>query len=377
MMNLLNTLKENDMRKVEWVDFGPMQEELREETLRKFEQMFDKKTYIQGKEYQLFNEEFAKYIGVKYAIGVGNGLDALMLLLRAYNIGSGDEVIVPSNTFIATALAVTYVGATPVFVEPILEEYNINPELIEEKITKNTKAIIAVHLYGQCADMDKINSIAKKHNLVVLEDAAQAHGATYKGKKAGSLASGAGFSFYPGKNLGALGDGGMVTTDDPQIAKKVAALCCYGSDYKYHHIYKGVNSRLDEIQCGFLRIKLHHLDKWNKDRNRIAQRYLNEIKNPKIILPVINKNNYHVFHIFAIRCNEREKLEKYLNENGVMTNKHYPTPMHLQGAYKDLNIKQGALPLAEEISMHELSLPMFYGMKDDDIDHVIDLLNKF
>lgn len=365
------------MKKISWVSFEPMQKELREEMLSKFEEMYDKQIYIQGDEYSKFNKEFAEYIGVKHAIGVGNGLDGLMLLLRAYDISAGDEVIVPSNTFIATALAVTYVGATPIFVEPILEEYNINPDLIEEKITSKTKAIMAVHLYGQCADMDRINEIAKKHNLIVIEDAAQAHGATYKGKKAGSLGNAAAFSLYPGKNLGALGDGGIITTNDDEIAKKVAALCCYGSDYKYHHIYKGVNSRLDEIQCGFLRLKLKNLDKWNEDRNRIASKYLSGIKNPKIILPIVNKNNYHVWHIFAVRCDNRDELEKYLNENGIGTNKHYPTPMHLQGAYSDLNIKKGELPLAEDISSHELSIPMYYGMTDEEIQYVIDVINKF
>lgn len=365
------------MRKIPWVSFEPMQKEIEGEIISKFKDLYNKSIYIQGPEYQLFNKEFAEYCGVKYAIGVGNGLDALMLILRACNIGKGDEVIIPSNTFIATALAVTYVGATPIFVEPILEEYNINPALIEEKITSKTKAIIAVHLYGQCADMDEINRIAKKHNLRVFEDAAQAHGATYKGKRAGSLAEAAGFSFYPGKNLGALGDGGMVTTNDEELATKVAALCCYGSDYKYHHIYKGVNSRLDEIQCGFLRIKLQHLDRMNEHRRMIAKRYLSEIKNPKIILPTVNKNNVHVWHVFAIRCKQRDELEKYLNDLGIGTNKHYPTPMHLQGAYKELNMKKGDLPLAEEISSHELSIPMYYGMSEDDVSYVIDAINKF
>lgn len=365
------------MRNVKWVSFDVMQREIKDEVLAKFASLYDEMNYIQGKEYELFNKEFAQYVGAKYAIGVGNGLDALMLLLRAYGVGPGDEVIVPSNTFIATALAVTYVGATPIFVEPILEEYNINPDLIEEKINSKTKAIMAVHLYGQCCDMDKINKIAKKHNLIVIEDAAQAHGALYHGKMAGSLGDAAGFSFYPGKNLGALGDGGMVTTNDTEIAKKVAALCCYGSDYKYHHIYKGVNSRLDEIQAGFLRIKLRHLDKWNANRNEIAKKYLAGIKNPKIILPVVHDGNYHVWHIFAVRTEDRDGLEKYLNDNGVGTNKHYPTPMHLQGAYTDLNIKKGELPLAEEISSHELSIPMYYGMSDEDVNYVIDLLNKF
>ncbi len=363
--------------KIPFVSFAPMQKELKEEMLAKFEEMYDKAYYIQGTEYEKFQDKFANYIGTKYAVGVGNGLDALMLILRAMNIGEGDEVIVPSNTFIATALAVTYVCAKPIFVEPILEEYNINPDFIEEKITKKTKAIIAVHLYGQCADMDKINSIAKKYNLKVIEDAAQAHGALYKGKKAGSLGDAAGFSMYPGKNLGALGDGGMVTTNDGALAKKIASLACYGSDYKYHHIYKGVNSRLDEIQAGFLSIKLDHLDKWNADRNRIAKMYLEGIKNDKIVLPVVNKNNYHVWHIFAIRCKKRDELEKYLADKGIGTNKHYPTPMHLQGAYSDLNINEGELPVAELISKEELSLPMYYGMTEEEVNYIINIINEY
>ncbi len=363
--------------KVSWVSFALMQKEIKDQIISKFEEMYEKSMYIQGEEFYKFNEKFAKYCNTKYAVGVGNGLDALMLILKAYGIGDGDEVIVPSNTFIATALAATYVGATPIFVEPILEEYNINPALIEEKITSKTKAIIVVHLYGQCSDMDKINEIAKKYNLKVIEDAAQAHGALYKGRKAGSLGDAAAFSMYPGKNLGALGDGGMVTTDDEKLAIKIAALACYGSDYKYHHIYKGNNSRLDEIQAGFLNIKLDHLDKWNSNRNKIANKYFEGIKNEKIILPVVNKDNYHIWHIFAVRCKERDLLEKYLNSNGIGTNKHYPTPMHLQEAYLDLNILKGQLPLAEEISETELSIPMYYGMTDEEVQYVIDTLNRF
>ncbi len=225
--------------------------------------------------------------------------------------------------------------------------------------------------------MDLINNLAKKYNLFVFEDAAQAHGATYNGKKAGSLGDAAGFSFYPGKNLGALGDGGAVTTNNKDIAIKIAALSCYGSDFKYHHIYKGVNSRLDEIQCGFLRIKLRNLDRWNKDRKRIAARYLAEIKNPIITLPTIHPGNEHVWHIFAIRCEKRDELEKYLNDLGIGTNKHYPTPMHLQKAYEDLHISKGELPIAEEISSTELSLPIFYGLTDCEIDYIVDALNKF
>lgn len=362
---------------IPWVSFAPMQKEIEKEIREKFDEMYKNSVYIQGDEYKKFNKAFADYCGVKYAVGVGNGLDALMLILRAYEIGPGDEVIVTSNTFIATALAVTYVGATPIFVEPILEEFNINPNLIEEKINEKTKAIMAVHLYGQCCDMDRINAIAKKYNLKVIEDAAQAHGALYKGKKAGSLGDAAGFSMYPGKNLGALGDGGAVTTNDEELAIKVAALSCYGSDYKYHHIYKGVNSRLDEIQCGFLNIKLKYLDKWNEDRNRIADRYFKGIHNPKIKLPVIHDGNYHIWHVFGIRCDTRDDLEKYLNDKGIGTNKHYPTPMHLQGAYADLMIPKGALPIAEEISSTELSIPMYYGMSDEQIDYIIDAINNY
>ncbi len=365
------------MHKIPWSSFIPMENEIKEEVFTKFKEMYNKSYYIQGSEYDSFNREFAQYCGVKYAIGVGNGLDALMLILRAYNIGDGDEVIVPSNTFIATALAVTYVGAKPVFVEPILEEYNINPALIEEKITSKTKAIIGVHLYGQCCDMDAIISIAHKYNLFVFEDAAQAHGAFYKGKRAGSLGDAAGFSFYPGKNLGAFGDGGAVTTNNKEVAKKIAALSCYGSDYKYHHIYKGVNSRLDEIQCGFLRIKLKNLDRWNESRKIIAKRYLTEIKNPLISLPTTNMNNTHVWHVFAIRCDRRDELKEYLNNLGILTNCHYPIPMHMQGAYKDLNIPEGSLPICEKISRTELSIPIYYGMADEDVTFVINAINDF
>ena len=363
--------------RIPWASFAPMQKEIENDVKTKFNEIYSKSIYIQGNEYDCFNDEFANYCGTKYAIGVGNGLDALMLILRAYGIGDGDEVIVPANTFIATALAVTYVGAKPIFVEPNKYDYNINPQLIEKRITSKTKAIIGVHLYGQCCDMDSIKTIAKKHNLYVFEDAAQAHGATYKGKKAGSLGDAAGFSFYPGKNLGALGDGGAVTTNDPIIAKKIAALSCYGSDYKYHHIYKGVNSRLDEIQCGFLRIKLRKLDEWNKGRSLIARKYLEQIHNPSIQLPIIDKNNTHVWHVFAIRCNDRDKLQKYLNDLGIGTNCHYPTPIHLQKAYADLGLTEGDYPVAEEISKTELSIPIYYGMPDESIEYVISALNSF
>ena len=363
--------------KIPFVTFKPLEKELDKELREAFERVYNRSWYIEGEEDKNFEENFAKYCNTKYCVGVGNGLDALMLALKALNIGEGDEVIVPSNTYIATALAVTYVGATPIFVEPDIKTFNINPEKIEEKITEKTKAIISVHLYGQPCQMDKIMEIAKKHNLYVVEDCAQAHGAKFNGQVIGSFGDVGCFSFYPGKNLGALGDAGAVVTNNKEIADKVRALGNYGSDYKYHHIYKGNNSRLDELQAAFLDAKLPLLDKVNNERRRVANRYLNEINNDKIILPFVVDNVEPVWHIFGIRSKERDELEKYLNDNGIKTNKHYPIPMHLQECYKDLNIKQGELPIAEEISKTELSIPMYYGMTDEEIEYVIDIINKF
>ena len=364
--------------KIPFATFKPMHDEIRKDLDQAYNKVIDSNYFIQGKECELFEKEFADYCNAKYCVGVATGLDALYLILRAMNIGNGDEVIVPSNTYIATALAVSYCGATPIFVEPELETYNINPALIEEKITDQTKAIIAVHLQGRPADMDAVNEIAKKHNLYVIEDAAQAHGTEYKGQKVGTLSDAAGFSFYPGKNLGALGDGGAVVTNNKEIADKVRALGNYGSDYKYHHIYKGTNSRLDEIQSAFLRCKLPHLDKWKEYRRNVANKYFEGIKNPLIKLPLKDSEDYrHIYHVFVIRCAKRDELEKYLNENGIGTVKHYPIPMHLQEAYKDLNIKEGSLPIAEEISKTVLSIPMYYGMTDEEVNYVIDKLNAF
>ena len=309
---------------------------------------------------------------------MATGLDALYLILKAYGVGAGDEVIVPSNTFIATALAVSYVGATPIFVEPDIATCNINPEKITEAITEKTKAIMAVHLQGRPADMDPILAIAKQYHLKVIEDAAQAHGTLYKGKKVGSLGDAAAFSFYPGKNLGALGDGGAVVTKDKTLADKVRALGNYGSDYKYHHIYQGTNSRLDELQAAFLRVKLPELDKWNKDRKAIAERYFEGIQNPDIVLPLKPDDTFdHIYHVFAVRCNKRDELEAYLKEHGIGTVKHYPIPMHLQPCYAELQIAEGSLPIAEEISKTILSIPMYYGMKSDEVDYVIEVLNSF
>lgn len=356
---------------------GVMHREIESEMLDKFREVYENNWFIQGREVEKFEEEFAAYCGAKYCVGCGNGLDALYLILRAYGIGKGDEVIVPSNTYIATALAVSYTGAQPVFVEPQMESYNINPEEIEAKITERTRAIMAVHLYGQPAEMDAIMELAGKYSLKVIEDAAQAHGASYKGKRTGNLGDAAGFSFYPGKNLGALGDGGAVVTNDKELAELVRALGNYGSDYKYHHIYQGNNSRLDEVQAGLLRVKLKELDKWNARRVEIAGRYLNEIVNPGITLPVTSFDCTHVYHIFAVRCRQRDGLEEYLNQKGIGTNKHYPIPMHLQEAYAELQIPRGALPVAEEISGTQLSLPMYYGMTEEEVSYVIEALNTW
>ena len=363
--------------RVPFVSFEPMHNELKEGLENAFHKVMEKNYFIQGSECEAFEKEFADYCDVKYCIGVDNGLNALYLILKAFEIGEGDEVIVPSNTFIATALAVSFVGATPVFVEPELVTYNIDPSRIEAAITENTKAIMPVHLQGRPADMDPIMEIAKKYNLKVIEDCAQAHGVLYKGKKVGGFGDGAGFSFYPGKNLGALGDSGAVVTNNKELADKVRALGNYGSDYKYHHIYQGNNSRLDELQAAFLSEKLSVLDKMNQERRRIADLYINGIKNSKIILPTVMDNVEPVWHLFAIRCTERDSLADYLDKEGISTNMHYPIPMHLQGAYTDLCISEGTLPNAEEISKTELSLPMYYGMQDEEISYVIEKINAF
>jgi dTDP-4-amino-4,6-dideoxygalactose transaminase len=363
--------------KIPFVTFLPMEKELNDDLRGAFDRVFTRSWYIEGVEDEAFEKAFAEYCGTKYCVGVGNGLDALMLTLKALDIGEGDEVIVPSNTYIATALAVTYVGAKPVFVEPDIRTFNINPALIESSITEKTKAIMPVHLYGQACDMDPIMAIAKKYNLKVVEDCAQAHGATYKGQKIGTFGDAAGFSFYPGKNLGALGDAGATVTNNKELADKIRALGNYGSDYKYHHIYKGNNSRLDELQAAFLAAKLPHLERMNVERRRIAQMYSEGIKNPKVVTPYVLPNCVPVWHIYGIRCAERDALEKHLNEKGIGTNKHYPIPMHLQECYKDLEMGKGTLPIAEEISATELSIPMYYGMTDEEVQYVINAVNEF
>lgn len=363
--------------KIPFSSFLPMERDLEQDLRGAFDRVFRRSWYIGGAEDEAFEQAFADYCGARHCIGVGNGLDALMLALKALDIGAGDEVIVPSSTFIATALAVTYVGAKVVFVEPDIYTCNIDPARIEGAITEHTRAIMPVHLYGQACDMDPIMAIARSHGLKVVEDCAQAHGATYKGRRVGTFGDAAGFSFYPGKNLGALGDAGAVVTNDDALAERVRALGNYGSDYKYHHIYKGNNSRLDELQAAFLLAKLPHLDRMNAERRRIADRYISGMHNPRVELPCVRADCVPVWHIFAVRCDARDALEQYLEARGIGTNKHYPIPMHLQECYRDLGFKRGDFPIAEAISATELSLPMYYGMTEGEIEYVIDAINAF
>ena len=362
---------------IQYLSLKEMHSEIRDKLDKAYASVMEKQWFIQGEECEKFENEFAMYCGVKHCIGVGNGLDALMLILKAYGIGIGDEVIIPANTFIATALAVSYVGATPVLVDVEEESFNIDVNKIENKITSRTKAIIAVHLYGSISNVNSLLKIAKKYELKIIEDAAQAHGSDYEENKAGSLGNAAGFSFYPGKNLGALGDGGAVVTNDKDLADRVRTIANYGSDYKYHHIFRGNNSRLDELQAAFLRVKLEYLDKWNEERRRIANRYLKEIDNKKIYLPECLMGEKSNYHVFAIRCEDREGLENYLKRNGIGTNKHYPIPIHLQPAYSDLMLGEGCYPIAEKIAKTELSIPLYYGLKDNEIDYIIQVLNNF
>lgn len=336
--------------------------------------------YILGNEVVAFENNFANYCGVKHCVGVGNGFDALVLIFKGYiqlgKLQKGDEVIVPANTYIASILAIIQADLIPVFVEPKLETYNINPDLIQEKITSKTKVILAVHLYGQLAEMEKINTIAIQNNLIVVEDSAQAHGAIYNQKSAiKNLQSSVAYSFYPGKNLGALGDGGAVVTNDDALAKVVQSLRNYGSEAKYQNEYIGVNSRLDELQAAFLNVKLPNLDAENNIRRAIAKRYLSEINNSKITLPYWDSSNNHVFHLFVIRTGKRDDLQQYLLDNGIQTIIHYPIPPHQQKAFSTWN--DLSFPITEKIHKEVLSLPISPVMTMDEVDFIISILNKY
>jgi dTDP-4-amino-4,6-dideoxygalactose transaminase len=332
--------------------------------------------YILGKEVEAFEKEFAEYCGTKHCIGVANGLDALSIILKGYGIGVGDEVIVPSNTYIASILAISEVGATPVLVEPNLLSYNINPLNIEEMITPNTKAILVVHLYGQSCDMQPIQELAHKYQLKIIEDCAQSHGALYNGKRAGNLGDAAGFSFYPGKNLGALGDGGAITTNDDALAKYVRAFRNYGSHKKYENLYKGINSRLDEIQASVLRVKLKYLDEENQRRRTAAEYYLEHMRNSRVHLPTIeHSSESHVWHVFVIRTEFREELVEHLSKNNIQSLIHYPIPPHKQAAYEEWS--DHSYPISEQIHSQILSLPISPVINLNQIKAVVGAINEF
>ena len=349
--------------------------EIKDELDAAYQRVMDSGWYILGAELEAFESEFAAYCGVSYCVGVGNGLEALHLILRAYGIGPGDEVIVPANTYIATWLAVSQCGARPVAVEPVESTYNIDPARIEAAITSRTRAIMPVHLYGQTAAMDEVNAIAARYELKVVEDGAQGHGALYKGRRAGSLGDAAGFSFYPGKNLGAFGDGGAVVTSDQDLVKKIKALRNYGSQIKYHNEVKGYNSRLDEMQAAFLRVKLGKLDDWNERRRSLAERYLQYLDPDYYTLPVVPEWAEPVWHIFAVRSTRRDVVLQHLADRGIGAMIHYPVPPHLQPAYAELKIGPGAYPISEMIHRQVFSLPLWPQMSLAQQDYVIEILN--
>lgn len=358
---------------IKFLDLQQLNLGYQEQFQEKMKLVLDKGWFILGDEVKSFETNFANYCGSKHCIGVGNGLDALVLIFKAYiqlgKLQKGDEVIVPANTYIASILAILQADLVPVLVEPKLETYNINPDLIEEKITSKTKAVLLVHLYGQLCEMDEIIGIGYKHDLLIIEDAAQAHGLIFKGSHTRA------FSFYPGKNLGALGDGGAITTNDDELAKVLFSLRNYGSEKKYHNQFIGINSRLDELQAAFLNVKLPSLDADNDKRRSIAKRYLSEIKNDKIVLPTWDFSNNHVFHLFVVRTENRNDLQDYLLRNGIETVIHYPIPPHKQKAFPEWN--NLSFPITEKIHDEVLSIPISPIMTNDEVSIVISILNKY
>jgi dTDP-4-amino-4,6-dideoxygalactose transaminase len=363
---------------VPFLDLKSAYKELKSQIDAAYRRVMDSGRYILGQEVEAFEEEFASYLETKFCVSIGNGLDALHLTLRGSGIGSGDEVIIPAHTFIATWLAVSYAGATPVPVEPDHCTYNINPELIEKVITPHTRAIVPVHLYGQPADMDRISHIARKHKLKVIEDAAQAHGARYKERTIGSLGDAACFSFYPAKNLGAFGDAGAIVTNDKELANRIRMLRNYGSSDKYVHDIKGFNSRLDSLQAAFLRVKLKHLDKWNNRRRQVAEYYLETLADfPELILPYVPGWAKPVWHQFVVRHSLRDELIKHLTKEGIDTLIHYPVPPHLSKAYAERGCQWGDFPIAEDLANSILSLPIGPHLERSKQEYVIRKLGQF
>lgn len=364
---------------IKFLDLQQINNQYKEELKEAFNRVLDSGWYILGNEVNSFEENFAKYCGVEHCIGVANGLDALILILRAYKemgiMADGDEVIVPANTYIASILAISANNLVPVLVEPDISTYNINPELITQKITKKTKAILAVHLYGKIADMHAIAKIAKQYKLKVIEDAAQAHGASIGGKKTGSWGDSAGFSFYPGKNLGALGDGGAVTTNDNELAQTVRSLANYGSQQKYHNLFKGINSRLDEVQAALLNVKLQYLNEETQKRREIASLYLKGISSSSVFLPTNETEEQHVWHVFVVRSKNRMHFQEYLTQHGIQTVIHYPIPPHQQKAYEEFG--ELSLPITEQIHKEIISLPISSVLNVSEAKKIIDITNRY
>lgn len=363
---------------IPFLSFSYMNQQVKAETLKAFETFFDNQWYVSGKEVENFEKKYAEFSGTKFCAGLSNGLDALHISLRSLGVGAGDEVIVPSNTYIATLIAVTNVGAMPVLVEPDVRTYNIDPDKIEEKITNKTKAIIPVHLFGQSCRMDEIMAIANKHNLFVIEDNAQAHGAFYNGKMTGSFGHINATSFYPGKNLGAYGEAGAVTTNDEALAEKAKMIRNYGSKKKYYNDVIGYNMRMDECQGSFLAIKMQYLNEWTEARQKIGENYSKLLAGVgDLVLPHIADKATHVYHQYVVRTKKRDELQAHLSSNGVGTLIHYPVPPHMQQAYASLNIPKGALPISEEISNTILSMPVYPGLTEEQQQQVADTIKAF
>ena len=365
------------MRTIPLVDLKAQYQTIKPQVDKAIKKILKSTNFVLGEEVEIFEEKFAKFTGSKFAIGVGSGLSALELGMRALGIGRGDEVITPANSFIASSSAISFTEATPVLVDCEKNTFNIDPKKIEEKITKKTKAIMPVHLYGRPAAMDSIQEIAKKHNLLIIEDACQAHGANFNGKQVGSIGNFGAFSFYPGKNLGAYGDGGIITTNDKKLAQILKGMRNYGQSQKYHHYYLAWNSRLDTIQAAILLVKLKYLNNWNKARLKNAQLYNKLLADLPIITPEIPQYSIHVFHLYVIRTAKRDLLAKHLNKNGISTGLHYPIPIHLQEAYKQLDYKKGDFPITEKLAQEILSLPMYPELKESEIKYIAKSIRNF
>jgi dTDP-4-amino-4,6-dideoxygalactose transaminase len=364
--------------KIPFLSFHLMHSSIKAEMMNAFEKVYDSYWYVNGESVTNFEKEFATFNQIENVVGVSNGLDALFLALKTVGIVAGDEVIVPSNTYIATALAVTYIGAIPIFVEPNIDTYNISPKNIETAITSKTKAIMPVHLYGQCCEMEEIMTIAKKYNLFVIEDNAQSQGSSFNNKLAGTWGHINGTSFYPGKNLGAIGDAGAVTTNDAKYATQIKSLRNYGSSKKYYNDIIGHNMRLDELQAALLSVKLKYLNNWTFQRQQIANWYNQELKDVvEIILPKVHENATHVYHLYIIRTKKRDALQQFLNEQGIGTLIHYPVPPYLQEAYKRLGHQKGDFPIAEELANTMLSIPLWPGMIKEDVLNVVNIIKEF